>query len=149
MMRRRTATAAPEAGADAPAGLMRGFAAFRHYNYRLYFGGQLISLIGTWMQNIGQGWLVLQLTHSAFYLGVVTALQSLPVLFFALLGGVVADRFPKNRLLVVTQSIMAILALMLALDVCSPAPICARSVTVSASSRAPSRAFEVASSSRR
>jgi hypothetical protein len=63
--------------AEASGGWMRGFAAFRHYNYRLYFSGQLISLIGTWMQNIGQGWLVLQLTHSPFYLGVVTALQTL------------------------------------------------------------------------
>lgn len=115
--RRPAAPAQADAVANAPAGWARGFVAFRHYNYRLYFGGQLISLIGTWMQNIGQGWLVLQLTHSAFYLGVVTALQTLPVLFFALLGGVVADRFPKNRLLVVTQSTMAILALILALDV--------------------------------
>lgn len=118
MRSRGTANVArPETETDAPAGWLRGCAAFRHYNYRLYFGGQLISMIGTWMQNIGQGWLVLQLTHSAFYLGVVTALQSLPVLFFALLGGVVADRFPKNRVLVVTQSTMAILALILALDV--------------------------------
>lgn len=98
-------------------GLMRGLAAFRHRNYRLYFGGQFISLIGTWMQNIAQGWLVLQLSHSAFALGIVAALQSLPVLFFALLGGVIADRLPKYRLLVFTQASMAILALVLALDV--------------------------------
>ena len=118
MTSRRTSTLPDmDAGTNASATWTRGFTAFRHYNYRLYFGGQLVSLIGTWMQNIGQGWLVLQLTHSPFYLGVVTALQSLPVLFFALLGGVVADRFPKNRLLVVTQSTMALLALVLALDV--------------------------------
>src|ERR1700719_760836 len=86
---------------------MRGLRAFRHYNYRLYFGGQLISQIGTWMQNIAQGWLVLRLTGSAFDLGLVTALQGLPILFFALLGGVIADRVPKHRLLVVTQAAMA------------------------------------------
>jgi MFS family permease len=69
------------------------------------------------MQNVAQGWLVLKLTNSAFDLGVVTALQSLPVLFFGMLGGVIADRVPKYRLLVVTQSVMTILALILAIDV--------------------------------
>src|SRR6266700_2452138 len=77
----------------------RGLRAFQHYNYRLYFAGQLVSQIGTWMQNIAQGWLVLKLTGSACDLGVVTALQGIPMLFFALVGGVIADRVPKHRLL--------------------------------------------------
>ncbi|MGI8553312.1 MAG: MFS transporter [Dehalococcoidia bacterium] len=96
---------------------MRPLAAFRHHNYRLYFSGQLISLIGTWMQNIAQGWLVFKLTGSPFALGIVTALQSLPVLFFALIGGVLADRVAKYRLIVFTQAAMAILALLLGIDV--------------------------------
>lgn len=108
-------------GAPVPAKEMpewlRGMRALRHYNFRLYISGQLVSQIGTWMQNIAQGWLVLRLTGSAFDLGFVTALQGLPILFFSLLGGVIADRVPKYRLLVVTQSIMAILALILAVDV--------------------------------
>jgi len=111
------AQAKPPSG-DVPS-WMRGIRAFRHYNYRLYFSGQLISQIGTWMQNIAQGWLVLRLTGSAFDLGLVTALQGLPILFFTSLSGVIADRVPKYRLLVVTQSIMAILALILAIDVTS------------------------------
>ena len=102
---------------EVPGGRLRGLRAFRHYNYRLYFVGQLISQVGTWMQNIAQGWLVLRLTGSAFDLGFVTALQGLPILFFSLLGGVIADRVPKYRLLVVTQAVMAVLALVLAFDV--------------------------------
>ena len=109
---------AKSAAADA-ASWRRGLRAFRHYNYRLYFGGQLVSQIGTWMQNIAQGWLVLRLTGSAFDLGLVTALQGLPILFFTSISGVIADRVPKYRLLVVTQSVMAVLALVLAVDVTS------------------------------
>src|SRR5438270_13844000 len=109
---------APESpSAEAPSHWPRGVRALRHYNYRLYFVGQTISMGGTWMQNVAQGWLVLLLTHSAFYLGVVTALQFLPVLLFSLIGGVIADRLPKYRLMVVTQSAMAVPALLLAIDV--------------------------------
>jgi MFS family permease len=103
--------------AEAPSRWPRGLRALRHYNYRLYFGGQTISMGGTWMQNVGQGWLVLLLTHSPFYLGVVTALQFLPVLLFSLIGGVIADRVPKYRLMIATQSVMGVLALLLAIDV--------------------------------
>jgi MFS family permease len=113
-----TMTERPEEQAvSQDSGFKRGLRAFRHYNYRLYFSGQLVSQIGTWMQNIAQGWLVLRLTGSAFDLGLVTALQGLPMLMFAMLGGVVADRVPKRRLLIATQTFMAILALILALDV--------------------------------
>lgn len=85
-------------------GLLRTFVALRHRNYRLFWFGQLISLIGTWMQSIGQAWLVLELTHSAWLLGVVGALQFLPVMLLSLFGGVLADRLPKRKVLLFTQS---------------------------------------------
>src|SRR5712691_10467070 len=84
--------------------LLRTFIALRHRNFRLFWFGQMISLIGTWMQSIGQAWLVLQLTHSAWLLGVVGALQFLPVMLFSLFGGVLADRLPKRKVLLFTQS---------------------------------------------
>jgi MFS family permease len=83
-------------------------------NYRLFWVGQLVSLSGTWMQRVGQAWLVLQLTDSPFALGSVTALQFAPMLLLSLFGGVVADRWPKRRLLVVTQAIMACQAVAIA-----------------------------------
>src|SRR2546426_7429261 len=85
-------------------GLLRAFLALRHRNYRLFWFGQLISLIGTWMQTTAQAWLVLELTHSAWLLGVVGALQFLPVMFLSLFGGVLADRLPKRTVLLFTQS---------------------------------------------
>ena len=66
---------------------LRAFTALRHRNFRLFWFGQLISQVGTWMQSIGQAWLVLELTHSAWLLGIVGALQFLPVMLFALFGG--------------------------------------------------------------
>ena len=86
-------------------GLARMFTALRHRNYRLYFFGQMISQTGTLMQMTAQGWLVLQLTHSAFLLGLVGVLQFLPVMIFSLIGGVLADRVHKRTLLLVTQSL--------------------------------------------
>ena len=68
------------------------FRALRHRNFQLFFGGQLISLIGTWMQNVAQSWLVYRLTGSAFLLGVVGFAGQIPVFLFAPLGGFVADR---------------------------------------------------------
>src|SRR5437868_12743810 len=85
-------------------------AALRHRNFRLFWGGQVISLIGTWMQTVAQGYLVYHLTHSAAMLGLVTTLASLPVLLLTLFGGVLADRLPKRRVLVGTQSSAAVLA---------------------------------------
>jgi MFS family permease len=84
--------------------LSNGARALRHRNYRLFFGGQLISLVGTWMQTVAQGWLILQLTGDAFLLGVVAALQWLPVMFLGLFGGIIADALPKRRTLIVTQA---------------------------------------------
>ena len=89
------------------------FAALRHRNFRLFLTGQFISLCGTWMQTIAQGWLVLQLTDSAFAVGLVTALGSLPVLLFTLYGGVIADRVNKRRFILVLQSLMLLEALTL------------------------------------
>ncbi len=94
-------------------GLLRTFVALRHRNFRLFWFGQLISLIGTWMQSIGQAWLVLELTHSAWLLGVVGALQFLPVMLLSLFGGVLADRFPKRRVLLFTQSFAMVQAAVL------------------------------------
>ena len=93
--------------------MTRGFSAFRHPNYRLYFAGQSLSLIGTWMQIIAQAWLVLKLTNSAADLGFVLALQSLPILFIGTFGGMFADRWPKRRLMVMTQSTAMLLAFVL------------------------------------
>jgi MFS family permease len=92
-------------------GFLRAFSALHHRNYRLYWSGQLISLIGTWMQTTGVAWLVLQMTQSAWQLGIVSALQYVPVLLFALIGGVFADRWPKRELLLVTQSVAMIQAI--------------------------------------
>src|SRR5258706_1808295 len=93
--------------------LLRAFTSLRHRNYRLYWFGQMISLMGTWMQTIGQTWLVLELTHSAWQLGLVGALQFLPVLLFSIFGGVFADRWPKRRVLLVTQAAAMMQALLL------------------------------------
>src|SRR5688500_7546635 len=92
----------------------RTFAALRHPNYRLWFFGQLVSLIGTWMQITAQSFLVFELTHSAAYLGYVGFANGLPSWLFMLYGGVVADRVARRRLLVMTQSTMMLLALVLA-----------------------------------
>lgn len=89
------------------------FASLRHRNYRLFFTGQTISLIGTWMQSLAQGWLVLQLTDSAFAVGLVSALGSLPVLLFSLPAGVYVDRTNKHRVVMVAQSLLLVLALVL------------------------------------
>jgi MFS family permease len=93
----------------------RTFSALAIPNYRRYFTGQSISLIGTWMQSTAQAWLVLQLTHSATSLGIVVALQTLPMLVLGPYGGVIADRVDKRRLMIVLQSLMGVQALVLAL----------------------------------
>ena len=84
-------------------GLTRGFHALQVRNYRLFWIGQMITQTGSWMQRTAQDWLVLQLTHSPFALGLVTALQFLPVLLLSLIGGVITDRWPKHRLVTITQ----------------------------------------------
>lgn len=86
------------------------FHALTHKNYRYFWTGQCISLMGTWMQNVGQSWLVLSLTKSPFLLGVVGTIQFLPVMLFSLFAGVVVDKFPKKKILIGTQTVSMILA---------------------------------------
>jgi MFS family permease len=90
------------------------FAALKHRNFRLFFIGQLVSLIGTWMQNTAQSWLIYQLTNSKLLLGVVAAVSSAPMLFFSMWGGSVADRHPKRVVMLWTQGAMMVLAFILA-----------------------------------
>jgi MFS family permease len=90
------------------------FAALSNRNYRLYASGGLVSNIGTWMQRIGQDWLVLKLTHgSGTALGITTGLQFLPMLLFGVWGGVLADRYSKRKVLYVTQTLIGVLAAVL------------------------------------
>ena len=89
------------------------FSSLKVRNYRLFFIGQTISLCGTWMQSIAQALLVLKLTNSGIALGLVVGLQCAPVLLLASYGGLLADRFPKRRLLLITQSCAGVLALTL------------------------------------
>ena len=93
--------------------LGRGFSAVRHRNFRLYWIGQIVSLVGTWMQTVSQPWLVLLLGGTPIQLGLVLALQFAPSLALAPLGGVLADRVDKRRLLLVTQSVAALQAVAL------------------------------------
>ena len=91
-----------------------GLRAFHHRNYRLFFSGQAISLVGTWMQQVAQAWLVLQLTGDPIWLGIVSAAQFIPVMVLGLFAGVAADALPKRRVLIGTQITMMILAAVLA-----------------------------------
>jgi MFS family permease len=97
------------------------FASLSVRNYRIYFSGQVVSLAGTWMQTVAQGLLVVKLTDSATVLGLVVAVQMMPVLIFGLWAGVVADRLPKRTLLIVTQVLAAACALTLGLLVATDA----------------------------
>ena len=82
------------------------FAALRYPNYRLWFVGQAVSLMGTWMQSVAQGWVVYQLTGSRLALGVISFAGTIPTLFLMLPAGAVADRISRRRLLVATQTAM-------------------------------------------
>lgn len=90
------------------------FAALKHYNYRLWFSGQVVSLTGTWMQSTAQGFLVYELTKSPAYLGYVGFASGLPSWLFTLYGGVIADRIPRRTMLIITQTTMMFLAFILA-----------------------------------
>src|SRR3990172_8716907 len=89
------------------------FSALSYRDFRLFWFGQIISLSGTWMQSVAQGWLVYSLTKSPFYLGLVAASGSLPILLFTLAGGIAADRFRKRNLLLLTQALSILPALLL------------------------------------
>lgn len=90
------------------------FAALKHPNYRLWFAGQLVSLVGSWMQTTAQGYLIFELTQSPAYLGYVGFAAGIPSWLFTLYGGLIADRLPRRNLLVMTQSAMMVLAFGLA-----------------------------------
>lgn len=92
----------------------RTFAALANRNFRLYWFGQMISFTGTWMQNVAKGWLVLRLTDSPFFVGLDSAVTWLPTWLISLPAGVLADRFDRRRLMLATQSALAVLALALA-----------------------------------
>lgn len=89
------------------------FHALTHKNFRYFWFGQCVSLIGTWMQNIGQSWLVLSITGSPFLLGLIGTFQFAPFMFFSLFAGVAVDRFPKKKILLATQAISMVLAFVL------------------------------------
>ena len=100
-----------ESGRDPAAardGSARMLGALRHRNYRLFLTGQIISTIGTWMQSVAMPWLALQLTHSGLLVGLVLAVQFTPVLLGSQFGGIVADRFRKRSILLVTQAAFTI-----------------------------------------
>jgi len=88
--------------------------ALRHRNFRLFFGGQLISLVGTWMQQVAQSWLIYRLTNSSFLLGVVTFAAQFPVFLLGPIGGLAADRINRHRIIIATQTAAMILAFVLA-----------------------------------
>jgi MFS family permease len=92
-----------------------GFRAFAHRDFRLFWAGQLVSLVGTWMQSVAQSWLVLELTNSPFRLGLIGTLQFTPMLLLSFFAGALADRVPKRRLILATQSVLLVQALLLAL----------------------------------
>ncbi len=91
----------------------RAASAFGHRNFRLFFAGQAVSLVGTWMQQVAQGWLVLTLGGDAFALGLVATAQFLPVMILGLFAGVLADVLPKRQTLIVVQAVMMSLAVVL------------------------------------
>jgi MFS family permease len=94
--------------------LAETFSALRHHNYRLWFVGQLTSLVGTWMQNTAQGYLIFELTRSESYLGFISFIAGIPSWLFMLVGGVIADRMARRTMLIITQSAMMLLAFILA-----------------------------------
>ncbi|MFK7850380.1 MAG: MFS transporter [Akkermansiaceae bacterium] len=96
-------------------GFREAFSAFSHRNYRIFFGGQVISLIGTWLQSTAEGWLVYELSGSTVALGAIRLAHMLPFALLALWGGIVADRVSKRKILLFTQSASMLLALLLAL----------------------------------
>ena len=92
----------------------RTFRALRHRNFRLFWSGQVVSLTGTWMQIVAQGWLVYRLTDSPFMLGLVNVVGLLPVVPVSLLAGVISDRFPRRNLIIVTEAVLMLQAFVMA-----------------------------------
>jgi len=107
-------TNSAEPAASLPARVPHGLRSLRHRNFQLFFGGQLISLIGTWMQNVAQAWLVYRLTGSSFLLGAVGFAGQIPVFLMASVGGIVADRKNRQHVVIATQTVSMLLAFVLA-----------------------------------
>ena len=103
-----------EAALDERSRLRDMVRSLRHRNFQLFFGGQLISLVGTWMDNIAEAWLVYRLTGSSLLLGAVAFAGQIPVFLFAAVGGMAADRWDRRRIVIVTQTLSMVLALALA-----------------------------------
>jgi MFS family permease len=101
--------------ADAAATRTRVFRSLEVPNYRLWFAGNAVSVIGTWMQRVAQDWLVLELTDSAVAVGIAVSLQFLPILFLGLWGGLIVDRLDRRRVVLVCQAVSAVLATVLAI----------------------------------
>src|SRR5579862_2473577 len=99
---------------EKPSSALALLTVFRHRNYRLFFAGQLVSLMGTWMQTVAQAWLVYSLTHSSFLLGLTSFCSQVTVFFVASLGGMIADRVDRRRMLLLTQSLAMLQAAILA-----------------------------------
>src|SRR5256886_8099323 len=105
----------PETGSDTPlqpqpSRLAVTLRALQHRNFQLFFAGQLISLVGTWMQTVAQSWLVYRLTGSALLLGTVGFASQIPVFLVAPFGGTLADRYRRHRIILITQTSAMILA---------------------------------------
>ncbi len=98
-----------------PATLTHAFRSLRNRNYRLFWSGQLVSLAGTWMQDVALSWLVLSLTNSPIALGLTMTIRFLPALLFSLYGGVLADRLPKRQTIIIAEAVQLFVALSLAL----------------------------------
>src|SRR5579871_4830017 len=99
----------PPRASGAPA-----FGALRHRNFRLFIGGQMVSLVGTWMQNVAQSWLVYRLTHSELLLGTAWFCGQIAVFALGPLGGLAADRFSRRKIVVITQTLSMLQAFVLA-----------------------------------
>ncbi|KAA6231720.1 MFS transporter [Chlorobium phaeovibrioides] len=110
-------SSAPHPGSRISKKLLEAFPAFGSLNFRRYFPGQVVSMVGTWMQMVAQGWLVLELTDSAFDVGLVAAASTLPTLFLSLFGGVIVDRYPRRTILLWTQTAAMMLAFILGIFV--------------------------------
>lgn len=115
IMHTAAVTTAPDTTSETPErSIARMGQALRNSDFRLFWAGNFLSNIGTWMQNVAQGWLVLKLTNSAVWLGLVGFASTIPILFLALIGGVIADRVNNRKLLIGTQSVMMLSAFAMA-----------------------------------
>ena len=103
-----------QAGLPPRSGLRQTFRALRHRNFRLFVAGQIVSLVGTWMQNVSQAWLVYRLTHSELLLGTAWFCSQIPVFALGPLGGLASDRYSRHKLVILTQTLSMLQALALA-----------------------------------